>query len=60
MAEFFDMGGYAAFVWPSWIVALVVIIGISLLSYRHDCQIKHQTEQLEDRLNASKKDASNG
>lgn len=27
LAEFIDMGGYAAFVWPSYIVALVVLIG---------------------------------
>ena len=26
MRAFFDMGGYAAFVWPAYVVTLVVII----------------------------------
>jgi heme exporter protein CcmD len=26
MSEFFDMGGYAAFVWPSYAITLVVIV----------------------------------
>ena len=25
MREFFDMGGYAAFVWPSYLVTLAVV-----------------------------------
>jgi heme exporter protein D len=27
LAEFFGMGGYAAFVWPAYVVALIVLIG---------------------------------
>ena len=27
IAEFIDMGGYAAFVWPAYAVALAVLIG---------------------------------
>ena len=26
MREFFDMGGYAAFVWPAYLVTLVVVV----------------------------------
>lgn len=26
MSEFFDMGGYAAFVWPSYAITLIVIV----------------------------------
>ena len=25
MVEFFNMGGYAEFIWPSWAIALVVL-----------------------------------
>lgn len=25
MVEFFNMGGYAGFIWPSWAIALVVL-----------------------------------
>ena len=60
MAEFFDMGGYAAFVWPSWIVTVAVIIAITILSYSHDCKIKSETDRLDAALKASKKDQSNG
>lgn len=28
MAEFFAMGGYAAYVWPSYAVAAVVLVGL--------------------------------
>ena len=34
MAEFLAMGGYAAYVWPAWLVAAVVVLGISLDSGR--------------------------
>jgi heme exporter protein CcmD len=27
LVQFLDMGGYAAFVWPSYVVGLVVLIG---------------------------------
>ncbi len=26
MKEFFDMGGYAAFVWPAWGLTMVVVV----------------------------------
>jgi len=26
MREFFDMGGYAAFVWPAYLVTLTVVV----------------------------------
>ena len=31
---FFDMGGYAAFVWPAYGVAAVVLGGFAVLSWR--------------------------
>ncbi len=32
MAAFFDMGGYAAFVWPAYGLAAIVMIGLALQS----------------------------
>jgi heme exporter protein CcmD len=26
VSEFFDMGGYAAFVWPSYVLTLIVVV----------------------------------
>jgi heme exporter protein D len=34
LARFFAMGGYAAFVWPAYGVACVVLGGLALLSWR--------------------------
>jgi len=34
MSAFFAMDGYAWFVWPSWICAIVALIGLYLWSVR--------------------------
>ncbi len=34
MAQFLDMGGYAAFVWPSFAVTAVVLVGLLVASLR--------------------------
>jgi heme exporter protein D len=31
---FLDMGGYAAFVWPAYAVAALVLVGFALVSWR--------------------------
>ena len=34
MQEFFDMGGYAAFIWPCFIVSAVLLVGLLVVSRR--------------------------
>tara|TARA_R110002096_G_scaffold219471_8_gene407772 strand:- start:1405 stop:1587 length:183 start_codon:yes stop_codon:yes gene_type:complete len=34
MAEFFDMGGYAAYIWPAYGIAGTVILGLFIWSWR--------------------------
>ena len=34
MSQFFAMGGYAAFVWPAYAVAAVVLIGLLVQTLR--------------------------
>jgi heme exporter protein D len=34
IAEFFRMGGYAAFVWPAYAIGLVVLGGLAVASLR--------------------------
>ena len=34
IAAFFEMGGYGAFVWPSFAIALVVMVGFVVTSLR--------------------------
>ena len=31
---FFDMGGYAAFVWPAYALSLIALIALALVSWR--------------------------
>lgn len=33
-AQFLDMGGYARFVWPSFGLTLVVLVGLLIVSWR--------------------------
>ncbi|ACJ00384.1 heme exporter protein CcmD [Rhodospirillum centenum] len=35
MSEFFSMGGYAAYVWGSYGLALIVLVGILVASVRY-------------------------
>jgi heme exporter protein D len=32
--SFFDMGGYAAYVWPSYIISAVALIALGVASWR--------------------------
>jgi heme exporter protein D len=34
MQEFLDMGGYAAFIWPCFIVSAVLLVGLLVVSGR--------------------------
>ena len=49
MPEFFDMGGYAAFVWPSWLAGAALILGITLESRRRLKSAQRRLERMERR-----------
>lgn len=34
LSEFLDMGGYAAFIWPCFIVSAVMLVGLLVASQR--------------------------
>lgn len=34
MGTFFEMGGYAAYVWPAYGLAMLVVVGLLVLSVR--------------------------
>lgn len=50
MSEFLAMGGYAAFIWPAYGVATVVLAGLLAFSIR----TMRQREALVDSLRASR------
>jgi len=33
-AQYFSMGGYAAFIWPSYALAVVLLVGVFVLAAR--------------------------
>ncbi|HVM86241.1 MAG TPA: heme exporter protein CcmD [Candidatus Binatia bacterium] len=34
LAQYFAMGGYAAFIWPSYALAVLLLVGVFLLAQR--------------------------
>lgn len=53
MAEFFSMGGYAVFVWPAFLISIVVLAGLvinTLTNYRKQQTILAaiETSRIED------------
>ena len=55
MIEFFNMGGYASFIWPSWGIAVCIMIGITIQSLIKSRQINRRLKQLD-----QKQDHKNG
>jgi heme exporter protein D len=47
MAEFFAMGGYAAFVWPAWGVGVAVLAMITVHTILHKRRTRMQLAVLE-------------
>ena len=47
MSEFFAMGGYARFVWPAYGAALVLLVGLLLLSLRQYRERQRQLDRLQ-------------
>ncbi|NND54915.1 MAG: heme exporter protein CcmD [Gammaproteobacteria bacterium] len=47
MAEFFDMGGYARYVWSAWGISAVVLLG-TVIAVR--ASLRTTREQLRSRL----------
>ncbi len=47
MTEFFDMGGYAAYIWPSFGVSAFVLVALTIQSYRRLTNLKAELVLLE-------------
>ena len=51
MSEFFAMGGYAAFIWPAYGLAVVLLAGLWLVSVRALKSREAELEQIEPERN---------
>ncbi|NOX83642.1 MAG: heme exporter protein CcmD [Alphaproteobacteria bacterium] len=47
MSEFLQMGGYARFVWPAYIVSALVIGGLSLAIWRRGRALQRQLSRFD-------------
>lgn len=47
MANFFAMGGYAAFVWPAYVATLLVLVTTIVLSLGAHARARRAVRQLE-------------
>ena len=47
MSEFFAMGGYARFVWPAYGAAVVLLVGLLLVSLRQYRERQRQLDRLQ-------------
>jgi heme exporter protein D len=45
--EFFEMGGYALYVWPAWILAVLILGGLAWISRSARRQARAQLADIE-------------
>ena len=50
MTEFFHMGGYAAFIWPAWLIALLILGGLTGFSVLRMRAKERELGQIEQKL----------
>jgi heme exporter protein D len=48
MAAFFDMGGYAAFVWPAYALTAAILVAIAVGSWRNLRALERELAACED------------
>jgi len=58
MSEFFDMGGYGAFIWPAYGAAAVLMVGLLALSWRSMRQREALAESLRESRRAGLKETA--
>jgi heme exporter protein D len=64
MLEFLNMGGYAAFVWPSYLLAAVIMAGLWLTSRRalklREAELKRLEGEAVDRRGRRREEVRSG
>jgi len=50
MADFLNMGGYAVFVWPSYILSIAVLVLLGVMAYRFLHAQEEALKEIEDSL----------
>jgi heme exporter protein CcmD len=47
MSHFFNMGGYAFYIWSSWIIGMAILIAITWHSLSHARSVRNELDALE-------------
>lgn len=47
MAEFFNMDGYGVFIWPSYVIVFVVLIGLGIQSRKWLANLEKAVQDLQ-------------
>jgi heme exporter protein D len=47
MAEFFAMGGYAAYVWPAYVASILTLAGAVVATLRAHAKARENVQRLE-------------
>jgi heme exporter protein D len=47
MADFFAMGGYAVFVWPAYVISVLVLLAAIVLSLQAHARARRSVKELE-------------
>ncbi len=47
LGEFLDMGGYGAFVWPSYGISVVILVALFVISLRQLKKVENDLKPLE-------------
>ena len=50
MSEYWDMGGYAAFVWPAYGLSAIVMIGLVITAWQNLRERERDLAKLRDQL----------
>lgn len=48
MAEFFDMGGYAGFVWPSYAASVLALAGLTVYVVWRNARVRDELARLQE------------
>jgi len=60
MRDFIFMGGYAAYIWPAWLIGVLILVGITLTSIHRHRQAFSKLKELTSTLTSTETKAENG
>jgi len=60
MRDFIFMGSYAAYIWPAWLIGVLILVGITLTSIHRHRQAFSKLRELTSTQTSTETKAENG